>query len=649
MKRILALLIVFIIPLSNAMPVHEWNRHVYYRSIIMHAPAVAKGENGYFGVLTEINVTMMNGSGNVFVITSPMTELDMQGSAKLAVDVAGMITGEDVSKYNFFFQVKSDSPIVGGPSAGATMTVAVICLLKNLDARSDVIMTGMINPDGSIGPVGGILEKGEAAGKAGMHYFLVPKGQSVEYKTVEKKIGPFIISEPELVNVSKILYENYSLIVREVEDINDALAYFTNYTFEEETSEQQIITAKYYRKILKPLVGEALEEANESYEKADQLFEKSNIPVGYPYNPWGRVLNALDDAEQALKDAKLAYENAFYYSSISKVFQANIKTRFALYVCQYYNGTSIDEIRKNVSDAVSDALKTAGESQINGFASLQCVGAAQQRALDAKEYINISTWNVLDYLDYLAYAMERSKTVYWWLNLSQKFNESHMINESWIRSMAQKYYDYANDITLYAKILSQETGYSGQFVKQADNLLQKAYEQKDKYPASSLFNSLEAIANANLAIEMIGIGEDAVYDKLNRTQQMASFAIEKARNMSIEPILAVSYAEFGRSYEKQNVATALTYYKYAYMIANMLCLATGYIPKELKKSQTTVNERAENNNSYFKYITIGCITFVAGIAVGASIRRKRKDKKEVKTPDEAAEGLQYIFEVKEDL
>ena len=244
MKRILALLIVFIIPLSNAMPVHEWNRHVYYRSIIMHAPAVAKGENGYFGVLTEINVTMMNGSGNVFVITSPMTELDMQGSAKLAVDVAGMITGEDVSKYNFFFQVKSDSPIVGGPSAGATMTVAVICLLKNLDARSDVIMTGMINPDGSIGPVGGILEKGEAAGKAGMHYFLVPKGQSVEYKTVEKKIGPFIIPEPELVNVSKILYENYSLIVREVEDINDALAYFTNYTFEEETSEQQIITAK---------------------------------------------------------------------------------------------------------------------------------------------------------------------------------------------------------------------------------------------------------------------------------------------------------------------------------------------------------------------------------------------------------------------
>jgi len=117
-------------------------------------------------VLTEINVTMMNGSGNVFVVTSPLTQLDMQGSAKLAVDVAGMLTGKDVSKYDFLFQVKADSPIVGGPSAGATMTIAVICLLEKLNARDDVIMTGMINPDGSIGPVGGILEKGEAAGGA---------------------------------------------------------------------------------------------------------------------------------------------------------------------------------------------------------------------------------------------------------------------------------------------------------------------------------------------------------------------------------------------------------------------------------------------------------------------------------------------------
>ena len=634
MKKIVTLFLILLLPLATAIPVHEWERHVHYRSITLYAPAVAQSENGsYFGVLTEINVTMMNGSGNVFVITSPLTQLDMQGSARLAVDVAGMLTGKDVSQYDFLFQVKTDSPIVGGPSAGATMTVAAICLLEGLPVNDGVIMTGMINPDGSVGPVGGILEKGEAAGKAGMKYFLIPKGQNIEYKVVEEKVGWVTLYHKVPINVSEELYNKYGLIVKEVEDINDALAYFTNYSFKEEKSEKAIITAEYYKEIMQPLASEILQEANESYLKAESMFKDSNIPVGnWLYNPRAIVSNSLDDAGKALNDAELAYKNAFYYYSISKAFQSKINSLFVTYACQYYNGTNIQQIYENVSAAVDNAMKEAANAKINGLVSLQCVGAAQQRALDAREYVNKSSQRNLDYIYYLAYAMERSNTVYWWLNLGKKFNESYAINESWVEAIAEKYYEYAQSIFSYANILSEETGYSKQFVNKANDLLQKAYEQKDSYPAASLFNSLESIANSNLAIEMIGIGSEAIYDKINRTSQMASFAVEKARNMSIEPILAVSYAEFGRSFEGQDEVNALTYYKYAYMIANMLCLAKGYKGGKLEKN-VVINERNNAGNKEggnpikIYWPVVAGICFVAGMGIGVAIGKKKNGER----------------------
>ncbi|MCD6447742.1 MAG: hypothetical protein J7L58_01685 [Thermoplasmata archaeon] len=645
MRRIIVIAVVMLLPLSSAFEIREWDRHVYYRNIILYAPAVAQAENGsYFGVLTEINVTMMNGSGNVFVITSPLTQLDMQGSARLAVDVAGMITGIDTSKYDFLFQVKADSPIVGGPSAGATMCIAAICLLEGMAANDGIIMTGMINPDGSIGPVGGILEKGEAAGKAGMKYFLIPKGQGIEYKVVEEKSGWVTFYRRVPVNVSEELYNKYGLIVKEVEDINDALVYFTNYSFEEEKLNKTIITAEYYREIMQPLAYEILQEANESYMDAQKAYNSAQIPVGsWLYNPKAIVANSLDNAEKMLNDAQLAYKNAFYYYSISKAFQSKINSLFVKYACSYYNGTSIQQIYDNVSKAVEKAVETAKKAEITGIVTLQCVGAAQQRALEARDYLNQSAQRSLDYLYYLAYAMERSNTVYWWLNLSKNFNESYDVNETWVKAMAEKYYDYAQNIFSYANILSEETGYSGQFVKKAGDLLDEAFKHKEEYPAASLFNSLESIANSNLAIEMIGVSKNEIYSKINRTSQMVSYAIEKARNMSIEPIMAVSYAEFGRSLENDDAVAALTYYKYAYMIANMLCLAKGYkVKKEIHKSNIEWGGEANNGNQNLEinWPIVTVLAFVIGLIAGVAAGRAWKGRNSEENITEEEEGIE---------
>ncbi len=622
MKKLFVILAFLLILNSiNAIPVNEWEREVFYRNISLFAPAVAKSDGGYVGVLTEINVTMMNGSGNVFVTTKPMTELDMQGSAKLAVFVACSMTGKNIKDYDFIFRVVSSSPIVGGPSAGAIMTIAAICLLGNLSISDDVIMTGMINPDGSVGPVGGILEKGSAAGSAGFKYFLIPKGQSIGYKLVEEKIGPLTIYRKVAVNVSEELNKKYNTSVIEVEDINEALAYFTGYKFKEEKSDKQIISSDFYGAIMKPMAEKILEEAEDMYEKAEENINKTNLPAGWLwYNPRSIVSNSLKNAKQNLDEAKNAIYNEFYYYGVSKAFQSKINSLFVIYSCDYYNGRKIEEIKEEVEEVVNKSISELRGAEISGLEELQCIGSAQKRVLEAYEYLNQSG-DELQILYNLAYARERCFTPYWWKNLSKYFNESYNVDEAWVNEIAEEYYGEAEDIFSYANILSEETGYSNNFINKANEAILRAKEQKEDFPSASLFNSLESIACSNLAIETIGI--DDLGEKLNRTKEMASYSIQKAREMGIEPVLAISYNEFAISLEKDDSLNSLIYYKEACIIANTLCLSKGYKAGEIEKINMITSNEIEEFGNKNQFFAAAFISLIGGIIIGFLFSSRR--------------------------
>ncbi|GAG79599.1 unnamed protein product, partial [marine sediment metagenome] len=155
-------------------------------------------DTGYVGVISTITVTIQNGTGRVFVDTLPLTQIDMQGSARLAVKVASNLVENDdnctenPSNYDYFFVVRTSAPIIGGPSAGAIMTVAAIALLERWDINNWTVMTGMINPDGSVGPIGGIPQKIDAAHSVGATRFLIPKGQGTYTETIIERVGDLI-------------------------------------------------------------------------------------------------------------------------------------------------------------------------------------------------------------------------------------------------------------------------------------------------------------------------------------------------------------------------------------------------------------------------------------------------------------------------
>lgn len=96
----------------------------------------------------------------------------------MAVITSSLLLGNDPSNYEFSFDVAGR---IDGPSAGALMTAAVLAGYLGDEIDPAVTMTGTINPDGSIGPVGGIPHKIEGAAAAGKTKVLVPGGQRYDY------------------------------------------------------------------------------------------------------------------------------------------------------------------------------------------------------------------------------------------------------------------------------------------------------------------------------------------------------------------------------------------------------------------------------------------------------------------------------------
>ena len=78
--------------------------------------------------------------------------------------------------------VKYNLQDIGGPSAGMMFSLAVIDKLSpgELNAGKFVAGTGTIAEDGTVGPIGGIQDKVEAASEAGAELFLAPRDNCAE-------------------------------------------------------------------------------------------------------------------------------------------------------------------------------------------------------------------------------------------------------------------------------------------------------------------------------------------------------------------------------------------------------------------------------------------------------------------------------------
>ena len=188
----------------------------------------------YEGTAMNIKVDIKDGTGLVLVNTQTPTGVDFQTSAKTAVQVAQKYTNSDLSNKDIIFSISAQNEnelqAVDGPSAGMAMTVLLVLEIQGKPINDQILLTGTIQPDGTIGPVGGVPQKAEAAGKHGAKIFIVPKGESTTFvqECTEKKEGAFYFrncrSEPR--DLSPILEEKYGMKVVEATDLKSVLEYF---------------------------------------------------------------------------------------------------------------------------------------------------------------------------------------------------------------------------------------------------------------------------------------------------------------------------------------------------------------------------------------------------------------------------------------
>ncbi len=200
------------------------------RTVRLALPAVDTTDKG---ALATLEVDVKRGDGSVFLKMDegkPLTDPETQNSLRTAVDVARGLLGEGTYNYDVYFSISTPSNLVGGASAGAAAAIALIAALNGSKLNSSVLITGTVDANGRIGPVGKILPKAQAVKAAGYQTFLVPIGESVQTQLVENcttaNQGGSVVRQCQthsvLVNVSDVT----GLNVVEVASVADALPYF---------------------------------------------------------------------------------------------------------------------------------------------------------------------------------------------------------------------------------------------------------------------------------------------------------------------------------------------------------------------------------------------------------------------------------------
>ena len=183
------------------------------------------------GIIAYLDTEIRDGSGLVLVnINNILADYLTQYSARTAAQVAANYSKISIKDMDVIYNIRANASVIGGPSAGAALAVATVALLENKTPNKEVIITGTINEDESIGEIGGVLEKGKAAKENGFKLFLVPSGQGtnvVKYKE-EKKCMDFdsiryceVRVIPETTSIAK----EVGIEVREVKDLKEALGY----------------------------------------------------------------------------------------------------------------------------------------------------------------------------------------------------------------------------------------------------------------------------------------------------------------------------------------------------------------------------------------------------------------------------------------
>ena len=153
------------------------------------------------GEILPIEVQIVRGGSGKLELTGSLGEV-MKESAKLAITYAKAHAEE----YGYSTELFKNADIhihapegaipKDGPSAGVTLTTALISCLSGRKVRADVAMTGEISLHGQVLPIGGLKEKSMAAYREGMSLVLIPQENVPDLYEVDDAVKQALAFQP---------------------------------------------------------------------------------------------------------------------------------------------------------------------------------------------------------------------------------------------------------------------------------------------------------------------------------------------------------------------------------------------------------------------------------------------------------------------
>ena len=254
---------------------------------------------------------------------------------------------------------------IDGPSPGALMTIGVIALLRGDKIKNDITMTGTINPDGTVGPVGGIPYKIDGVVQAHKKRMLIPLGERNSADDSGQLVDVVAAGQAKGVKVT------------EVADIYDAYKQFTGKTLPRPGQEgtPKLSNGAYNK--LKALTDGWLADFQSSVGDFNSLAPSIQ-----------QALLSIADQANADRDTATSLENqgleaGAYTNAIKAAAEANAAVAVGRALQTYFSqGVDAFISQINSSTAVEGKIKALfGETQDREAAHVEPSGRSDRRLL----------------------------------------------------------------------------------------------------------------------------------------------------------------------------------------------------------------------------------------------------------------------------
>lgn len=523
MKRVLLfLLILLAIPLASAKEAH------------IKLLAVTDDNGNVTGSVADLYLEIQPGKGRVFIETFPLTKTDTQMTTRFAKDIACKYTNTDCSGFDFFYTIKSDSTIIGGPSAGAATTILTISLLKGLALNSSVAITGTINSGDVIGFVSGIKEKLQAASNANITKILIPRGQIID-RSDNKTL--------DLGNHGA----SFGVDVIEVGDIDEALTEFTGQKFGEE---HEITIDPSYLKVMSEL-AEDLCKRNDNLAKITHSFDS-------------RTEELKKAAINLTAESRISTEQDKPYSAASQCFSSSVRYRQIEYLSRNLTKVQIENQSLELYREMLEFENQTAAKEKETLTDLETFLIVKERLADARETLQDLPGNDLTAdAENLAYANERFVSAQSWARFFGKGDGKYILDKEALRTSCIEKISEADERYQYV----------GSFVPvPLDNTkkeleMAKAFLDTHNYE-QCLFSASKAKAQANTVLSSVYVEISQADILLDQKLNAAAKVIARQSSKGQFPILGYSYYEYSQTLRKE-VFSALLYAEYSLELGNL--------------------------------------------------------------------------------